>query len=99
MGPSVQIAFSNLSLTAKKAVIVVFNGADAKSKDNYQGCEFNPFLLFSQKEEAIQKYNNFGYLAEENRSENVAAFPEDCGHLAEPPLEVTGQLDDRTKNI
>jgi hypothetical protein len=50
----------------------------------------------TEEEEAIQKLNNLGYPAEENRSENVAAFQEDYGYLADPPLEVTGQLDDRT---
>jgi len=53
----------------------------------------------SEEEEAAQKLNNLGYPAEENLSENVASFQEDYGHLAEPPLEVTGQLDDRTKKL
>jgi hypothetical protein len=47
--------------------------------------------------EARQRLHNLGYPEEEDLSLSVAGFQEDYGHLATPPLEVNGVLDEATK--
>jgi outer membrane protein OmpA-like peptidoglycan-associated protein len=51
------------------------------------------------QDEAKQKLNNLGYLAENDSVTNVSAFQRDYGSLAEPPLVADGVLDDQTMKL
>jgi hypothetical protein len=65
-----------------------------------------PDLLFSRKifivpeddrseEAALKKLNNLCYEGKD-RAENILGFQLDYGHIAEPPLDPTGEMDGRT---
>jgi hypothetical protein len=49
--------------------------------------------------EATQKLHNLGYPIEAKFPENVTSFQRDYGDLADPPLQLTGQLDDDTLQL
>ncbi|MEW5979676.1 MAG: hypothetical protein AB1898_28085 [Acidobacteriota bacterium] len=53
----------------------------------------------TKEDEARQKLHNLGYSRTEALASNVAAFQTDHGHLANPPLEANGQLDDKTMDL
>ena len=53
----------------------------------------------SPEAEAKQKLHNLGYPQAEEPLENITAFQRDYGHLAKPPLPLTGKLDDPTMNL
>jgi hypothetical protein len=55
-------------------------------------------LESDRAEESKRKLNNLGY----NRpdlAENVRSFQRDYGHLTSPPLDITGDIDDRTTKV
>ena len=47
---------------------------------------------------ATKKLNNLGYDGSDE-SENVIGFQLDYGHLADPPLAVTGKLDEKSADV
>jgi Putative peptidoglycan binding domain len=69
-----------------------------------------PELSFSQEmflrpdkqlkpEEATQKLHNLGYSRDDELKTNTAAFQRDYGHLADPPLDANGELNDNTVKL
>jgi hypothetical protein len=52
-----------------------------------------------REQEAAQKLHNLGYPKEDELRANVTAFQRDYGHLADPALEPSGELDDPTLNL
>jgi hypothetical protein len=70
----------------------------------------DPQLIFSrqmfldsdsqeQHDEAVQKLHNLGYPDDDDFLSNVSSFQRDYGALASPPLDISGQLDDRTLQL
>jgi hypothetical protein len=53
----------------------------------------------SREDEARQKLHNLGYSRTTKLALNVEAFQNDHGHLAKPPLNTDGTLDDRTLEL
>lgn len=51
-----------------------------------------------EEEELNKKLNNLGYI-DDAPSVNVEGFQRDYGHLADPPLPVNGEMDERTKKL
>jgi hypothetical protein len=47
---------------------------------------------------AVKKLSNLGY-DDSDANENAIGFQLDYGHLADPPLAVTGELDQRSKDL
>jgi hypothetical protein len=52
-----------------------------------------------KEDEAKQKLHNLGYPEDNELNANVRSFQEDYGHLATPPLQADGELDDRTMDL
>jgi hypothetical protein len=55
-------------------------------------------LESDRAEEGKRKLNNLGYNRPE-LAENVRSFQRDYGHLTSPPLDITGDIDDRTMKV
>lgn len=51
-----------------------------------------------EREEIKKKLNNLGYTSNEQKV-NIEAFQRDYGHLADPPLEANGKLNEQTKEL
>ena len=52
----------------------------------------------SPEEEAEKKLHNLGY-CDEVMTVNISSFQRDYGHLHEPPLTETGEMDDATLEV
>jgi hypothetical protein len=55
-------------------------------------------LESDRAEDSKRKLNNLGYIVPDP-AENIRSFQRDYGHLTNPPLDITGDIDDRTMKV